>query len=185
MPRHVLAVAAATIGLLSAGGALGATVSDVTGSVGIAGTVTPRCSIGSLQGDTNIFDLGVLTDTSTGLLRNISPLSKTLVGASCNVQSEITVTATPMLTQDFSGAPPSGFSRSIDYVATATGWTPTPASYNTAAVSNPGAAQSRNTAFAADITVTLSDFSTTGGQTLRLVSDPHYRGDIIVTLTAE
>ncbi len=184
MPRHVLAVAAATIGLFSAGGSLAASVSDVTGSVGIAGTVTPRCSIGTLN-DGNIFDLGVLVDTSTGLLRTIAPVSKTLVGASCNVQSDISVTATPMQTQDFSGAPPSGFSSSVDYVATASGWTTTPASYDTSQTSHAGSVQSRSTAFAHDIVVTLSGFNTTGGQAQRLVSDPHYRGDIVVTLSAE
>lgn len=151
----------------------------------VVGSVPAICSGGALGGGNGTFDLGVLTNTSTGLLRSdLSAPARSLVGAYCSAQSTIAVVATPMVAQNFTATAPAGFSRSVDYTATASGWTANPASFNTAAASNPAASQVRATAFTGDIGVGVSNFATTGGAALRLVADTAYRGTVTVTLTA-
>lgn len=153
-------------------------------TVGIIGTVPAQCFGGTLSGDGS-FDLGVLIDLTTGRLRNdLGAPNEVMVGSFCTSRSTITVNATPLEAQNFTATPPSGFSRRVHYAATASGWTTAPASYNTAAAANAAATQSRNSAFTGDITVAISDFSTDGGDTLRLVGDESYRGVVTVTLAA-
>lgn len=153
-------------------------------TVAIVGTAPPMCFGGTLNGSGS-FDLGVLIDTTTGQLRNdLSAPPKILVGSLCTSRSTITVTATPLTAQNFTVAPPIGFSKEVDYTATASGWTTTPASFNTAAAANAAATQSRATAFTGDITVAISGFATTGGNSLRLVADNDYRGLVTVTIAA-
>jgi hypothetical protein len=163
-----------------------AATSASSGAIPVSGTVTTFCTVGSLGAQTDVFDMGILTDTATGLLRpDLGPVSKTLNGATCNVESAISVIATPMLSQDFTGVAPTGFSRSVDYTATASGWTSSPATFVTSQTNNPNDTKIQPAAHSGSITVTLSDFTTTGGATLRLVSDPNYMGAITVTLTAQ
>ncbi len=96
------------------------------------------CAGGTLVGGNDTFDLGVLIDTTTGFLRtDLAAPGKVLSGAYCSGRSTITVAATAMAAQNFTAAPPAGFSRTVDYTATAAGWTTTPASFATAAASNP------------------------------------------------
>ena len=153
-------------------------------TVGIIGTVPAQCFGGTLSGDGS-FDLGVLIDLTTGLLRtDLGAPSEVMVGSFCTSRSTITVNASPLEAQNFTATPPTGFSRRVHYSATASGWTTTPASFDTAAAANAAATQSRNSAFTGDITVAISNFSTDGGQTLRLVGDESYRGVVTVTLAA-
>lgn len=155
-----------------------------TKNVAIVGTVPVLCSGGTLTGG-NTFDVGVLIDISTGFLRSdLSAPNQTLAGSFCSTRTTINVLATPMTAQNFTASPPSGFSRFVDYTATASGWTTTPASYSTASASNPAATQSRDTAFTGPITVGIGNFGTGGGNALRLVADTTYRGTVTVTLTA-
>ncbi|MDE2560650.1 MAG: hypothetical protein KGL48_00250 [Sphingomonadales bacterium] len=150
----------------------------------VIGNVPIMCTGGTLAGD-GTFDLGVLTDTTTGLLRtDLSAPDQVITGSFCSTRSTINVAATPMTAQNYTATPPSGFSRMVNYVATASGWTTTPASFDTAATSNPADTQTRNTAFTGDITVALSGFATGGGNALRLVADTNYQGAVTVTLTA-
>lgn len=177
----LLIVPALALGL--PGAALAQSNTD-TKTVGIVGTAPPMCFGGTLNGSGS-FDLGVLIDTTTGQLRNdLNAPPKVLVGSLCTSRSTITVTATPLTAQNFTVAPPTGFSKAVDYTATASGWTTTPASYNTAAAANAAATQSRATAFTGDITVAISGFATTGGNSLRLVADNDYRGLVTVTIAA-
>ncbi|HOB12757.1 MAG TPA: hypothetical protein PK680_06140 [Novosphingobium sp.] len=153
-------------------------------TVGIVGTVPAMCFGGTLSGD-GTFDLGVLVDLTTGQLRtDLAAPDKVLLGSYCTSRSSITVSATPLEAQNYVSTPPSGFSRTVHYLATASGWTTTPASYDTGAATNNAATQTRNTAFTGDITVAISNFSTSGGSTLRLVGDDAYRGVVTVTLAA-
>lgn len=150
----------------------------------VVGSVPSLCSGGTLAGGGQTFDLGVLVNTTTGQLRSdLSAAARTMAGAFCTQLSTINVTATPMTAQAFTATPPAGFSRSVDYTATAAGWTTTPASFRTSAAANPNATQSRNTPFTGDIAVSVGEFATTGGSALRLVADTVYRGTITVTLT--
>jgi hypothetical protein len=154
-------------------------------SLALIGSVPALCTGGAVTGGDTTYDLGVLVDTATGLLRtDLSAPDKVMAGSFCSTRSTISVEATAMTAQSFAGVAPAGFSKDVHYTATASGWTTTPASFSTAAASNPGASQSRATAFSGDIAVGISGFATAGGNALRLVSDPQYRGQVIVTLTA-
>lgn len=151
----------------------------------VTGNVPVICAGGTLSGGDGTFALGVLVNTTTGLLRtDLAAPDKALTGAFCSALSTISVAATRMTAQNVTAAAPDGFSTGVDFTATASGWTTTPASVNTAASSNPGATQSRNTPFSGNITVGLSNFATTGGSTLRPVADTSYLGSVTVTLTA-
>jgi hypothetical protein len=184
--RRTAAILTAALTLALPGLAQAQTVAGASDSqtVGIVGTVPAICFGGTLTGD-GTFDLGVLVDLTTGQLRSdLSAPSKVLAGSFCSTRSTITVSATPLEAQNYLATPPNGFSRAVHYQATASGWTAIPATYNTAAASNAAATQSRTTAFTGDITVGISNFSTDGGATLRLVGDNAYRGVVTVTLAA-
>lgn len=149
----------------------------------VVGNVPAMCAAGTLSGGNGTFDLGVLIDTTTGFLRtNLSAPNKVLTGSFCSARSTITVNATAMTAQGFTASPPTGFSRTVNYTATASGWTTTPASFTTGAASNAAATQSRTTAFTGDITVGIGGFATGGGSALRLVADTSYQGLVTVTL---
>lgn len=152
----------------------------------VVGNVPAICVGGSVTEAGGIFDLGILVDTTTGLLRSdLSAPSQVLSGSFCSSRSSIAVTATPVVAQTFTATAPTGFSRSVDFTATAAGWTTIPASFSTASANNPAAIQQRTTAFSGPITVGIADFATTGGSGLRLVADTSYRGTVTVTLTPE
>jgi hypothetical protein len=158
--------------------------SDQAGPIPITGNAPTFCTVGGLQGADNVFDLGILADTSTGLLLpSLSAPPKTMTGAFCNTGSTISISATPIEAQTVNGAPPSGYSDEIDFTATASGWTTSPAMFSTGAGANPQASQTRGTPFAGDIVVSIGDFETAGGSTLRMRADPEYRGSITLTLT--
>lgn len=153
-------------------------------TVNIVGTAPAMCFAGTLSG-TGSYDLGVLINTTTGQLRSdLTAPAQILVGSFCTGRSTITVSATPIEAQNYTASPPSGFARRVDYTATASGWTVTPASYNTAAAANTAATQARPTSFSGDVTVAISNFATTGGQSLRLIADGSYRGLVTVTIAA-
>lgn len=165
-------------------GVAAAQTNTSTKNVGIVGFVPVICAGGTLTGG-NTFDVGVLIDTTTGFLRSdLAAPTQTLAGSFCSTRTTINVLATPMVAQNFTATAPEGFSRQVDYVATASGWTTTPASYNTATTANPAATQSRDSAFTGPITVGIGRFATTGGAARRLVADTTYRGTVTVTLTA-
>ena len=153
-------------------------------TVSIIGTAPAMCFGGTLSGD-GTYDLGILIDTTTGQLRtDLTAPPKLLVGSFCTGRSTITIQATPLVAQNFTTTPPGGFSRSVEYVAIARGWTVTPASFSTASAINSAATQTRASAFTGDISVTISGFATTGGNSLRLVADNNYRGLVTVTIAA-
>lgn len=155
-----------------------------TKTVNIVGTAPAMCFAGSVNG-TGSFDLGVLIDTTTGQLRSdLTASPQLLVGSFCTGRSTISISASPLVAQNFTAGPPSGFSHSVDYTATASGWTVTPASYSTATASNTAATQTRPTAFTGDVSVAIAGFSTTGGNGLRLIADTNYRGLVTVTIAA-
>lgn len=166
------------------GAALAQATNTSTKTVGVVGTAPAMCFGGTLTG-TGSYDLGILIDTSTGQLRtDLAAPVKILVGSFCTGRSTITVLATPLAAQNSTVAPPTGFSRQIDYVATASGWTANPAAFNTATPANNAATQTRASAFTGDITVAISGFATSGGNALRLVADDNYRGLVTVTIAA-
>lgn len=161
------------------------TVSDGK-TFAVVGSVPAICVGGSVAEAGGVFDLGVLVNTSTGLLRDdLSVPAQLLSGSFCSSRSSIAVAATPIEAQTFTSSAPAGFSRSVDFTAIASGWTATPASFATAASANPGALQQRDTPFTGPISVSIGNFATSGGAALRLVADTSYRGTVTVTLTPE
>lgn len=160
--------------------------SDSAGPIQISGFVPDNiCTLGDLSDGDNLFDVGVMVDTATGLLRpDLSAPPKVLTGTQCSSRSQLTIAATTMTAQAFTTTPPPGFSRGVDYTATASGWTPTSARYATGSSVNTGATQIRETAGAADITISLSNFATAGGDALHPVADDTYQGAVVVTLAA-
>ncbi|HEY5712497.1 MAG TPA: hypothetical protein VIT38_11435 [Allosphingosinicella sp.] len=178
-----LALAAALI----AGGATAASAQTTAeaGPFPVTGNVPNLCAAGTLTGGGTAFDLGILSNESTGRMRrDLEATPKILTAAYCSTASTITIEATPLESVNNTNAPPPGFSRRIDYSATASGWTNVAAVYDTGSTSNPAATQSRATAFQGDITVSIGTFSTNGGDILRLVADPAYQGIVTVTLAA-
>jgi len=176
------------LAVLAVAGGASAGAAQTTATSGpfpVTGNVPAICAAGTNSSGSGSFDLGVLINTSTGLLRNdLSAPPKVLSGAFCSAPSTITVSAGPLLSVNNTGTPPGGFSRTVDFTATAAGWTATAATFTTGAASNPGATQPRTTAFTGDITVSIGGFTTRGGNALRLVADPAYLGSVTVTLAA-
>lgn len=173
--------------LLTAGsGAASAQSTTATsGPFPVTGNVPALCSAGTLTDNNGVFAVGVLVDLSTGFLRNdLAAPPKVLQGSFCTSRSTITVSATPLVAQAFTSTPPTGFSKTVNFTATAAGWTPNAASFTTGAGTNPNAVQTRATGFTGDITVSIGSFTTGGGPNLRLVEDPLYQGAVTVTLAA-
>ena len=182
--RSSAAIFAAAMAFALPGLAQAQTSNTDSKTVGIVGTVPAQCFGGTLSGDGS-FDLGVLINLTTGQLRtDLGAPNEVLVGSFCTSRSTITVSATPLEAQNYVATPPAGFARRVHYTATASGWTTIPASFTTSAASNAAAVQSRASAFTGDITVAISNFSTDGGATQRLVGDNSYRGVVTVTLAA-
>ena len=158
--------------------------SIATKTLAVTGNVPAMCVGGTVSGD-GAFNLGVLIDTATGLLRtDLAAPARVISGSYCSTRSTIAITATPLAATNFTAVPTSGFSRSVNYTATASGWTPTAASFAIGASANTAATQTRDSAFAGDITVGIGGFGVSGGNALRLVADTAYRGLVTVTLSA-
>jgi hypothetical protein len=151
----------------------------------VTGNVPVLCTAGTLSEDTGVFAVGVLVDLATGYLRNdLAAPPKVLHGTFCTSRSTITVEASPLIAQASTGTPPAGFSNRVDFTATAEGWTQNPAVFATSSATNPNAVQVRETGFTGDIIVSIANFTTGGGPSLRMVEDPLYQGAVIVTLAA-
>jgi len=177
--KLVIGLAAAT-----AASAAAAQSADSSQQFDVTGNVPTLCSIGTLDSDGGTFALGTLIDLSTGKLRtDLSAEDKQLTGAFCTARSTVEISATPLLAESDPSVP-TGFSKGVHFTATASGWTETAASYDTADATHPDASQTRSTAFQGDITVGIDDFRTMGGDNLLLVADPSYLGSVVVTVTS-
>ena len=170
--------------LLAVGGvsAADAQTTVPSGPIPLSGNVPALCTAGTNSSGSGSFDVGVLTDPATGLLRSdLSAPPKVLTNAFCTARSNITISATPLVSVSNLIAS-GGFSRTVNFTATAAGWTTVPATFTTGAAGNPGATQLQPAPFRGDITVSIGSFTTGGGDTLRLVADPAYVGSVTVTL---
>lgn len=156
------------------------------GNVSIDGTVAPLCILGD---PTPVpVDLGQMAQTSGAQVGHIATIANqqvTLPDSFCNFAgSEVTVDASALLTTDPT-TPPAGFSRAVNFTATASGWASTNAAATTAALadgSTPNASGTGSTQplpKLADIQVELSNF-TTPGDVLLVSGD--YSGTVTVTL---
>ena len=171
------------IGLLAAGPSLAQVA--VAGPISVNGNVPALCAFGQTDTLIGSFEMGVLIDTTTGLLRgDLAAADKVITGSFCNSSSSLNVTASRMAAQNFTGVVPANFSSAIDFTATATGWTPTAAAYQTGFVGTQAAAsQNQPQPTAGVITLKVGTFATQGGASLRPVADESYRGTVTLTLT--
>ena len=156
-----------------------------TASITILGSAAQMCHLGSAS--TTTLDVGTLANLSDGTLAPVADKSTTINDSWCNTASTIGILATPLVAQGYSGSPPSGFTKAVNYTAAASGWTSPSASFTTTGdTSGGGSGSTPGTANATDpvaqqITVTVSAFATPGTGN-RLVADANYTGTITVTL---
>lgn len=148
----------------------------------VTGFVSRLCSIGAITGGDNTFAVGSLINPATGFLSaTLSAPPKTVTGSWCNAPSTITLGATQLGATDVATAP-ANFTRAVNYTATASGWSTTPATFTTGAANNPAAVQNATTATAGQITVSIGGFTAAGGDALRPVASPTYQGAVTLTL---
>jgi hypothetical protein len=155
----------------------------------LTGTVTQACSLSGVAG-TGTFTIGGgdLINPATGALANglTTDGAQSITGSWCNGASTITVTASPLVQAGFVGAPPSSFTKAVNYTATATGWGPTATAVtttadNTGSPTSNSASNTVGTATAATINVDLTNFTAPGGSTQKLVAGT-YTGQVVITL---
>jgi hypothetical protein len=157
-----------------------------TGTVAVEGQVRPVCILGNPN--PALVNLGQLSASSgprTGRIAVLPAQSVILPASYCNFAgSVVTVRATALTSSDTS-APQPGFSRAVNYTATATNWA-SGGSTATSAALRDGSTATTNGAGAtqplpkvADVTLTLSSFTAPGD--LILVAG-NYSGTVVVTL---
>lgn len=157
-----------------------------TGTVAVEGQVRPVCILGNPN--PALVNLGQLSASSgprTGRIAVIAPRTVTLPASYCNFAgSVVTVRATALTSSDTS-APQPGFSRAVNYTATATNWASGGSTATSAALRDgssataSGAGATQPLPRVADITLTLSSFTAPGD--LILVAG-NYSGTVVVTL---
>jgi hypothetical protein len=184
MARKFPTLAIATCAL--AGLHLSPSVAANSATVTVKGTVGSACHLGDLSNGQ--IDVGQLSNSSDGTLASIGGTpGTTITGSWCNTGSKISIVAAPLVAQSFAGTPPSGFTKAVNYTASATGWGSATASDTTlgnssgAESSSHSGSQTLNDPEANTITVNLSAFSTPSAGD-RLVADGDYEGTITVTL---
>jgi len=171
-------------GLAAAMPAFGADGSAST-SVTITGSAAKVCALGPASAST--LNVGALVNLSDGTLAPISEQFTTINNSWCNTASTIGIIATPLVAQNYTATPPAGFTRAVNYKATASGWTSPAAAFTTTGNSSGGgngttpASVPATDPVAQQITVTVSNFATPGTGN-RLVADTNYSGQITVTL---
>lgn len=175
-----LIIAASLAATTLAGPALAA-VGDSTGTVTIDGSVADRCLFTTPNGTISLGELSLSgSDTNPGKLNAaaVDGQSATLVGWCNGTSAKITVEAEAIVNSDFTGSPPSGFSRVINYTATANadGEDATDSSTDAGAGDPAGVG-----IFTGEMTVTLSNAS--AGSDLLVAGA--YSGQVLVTLSPD
>lgn len=172
--------------LVVAPGALLAQSANDEGDVTVNGQVAPICVLG--EPTDRVINLGTLIDTSgthIGRITALSPRTVTMPGSFCNyANTTVSIAATAMLEQG--GAPlNTGFARAVNYRVAVSPWASTDAVVTTNAAAD-GTSPTVNGASAtqplpklADLTMRLSDFSTSSDS---LLVAGNYSGVIVVTL---
>lgn len=182
MKRHVTLTALA-IALLPAS-ALAQSVA--TGTVGVDGRVAPVCILGDPNPATvNLGQISAASGPRTGRVATIANRTVQLPASYCNFAgSVVTVRATALIVND-PAAPQTGFTRAVNYTATASGWSSGASAATTAALrdgsnsSATGTGATQPLPKTADITLTLSNFTAPGDGFLVA---GNYSGAVVVTL---
>lgn len=177
-----LALAAAFVGTPVLAQAANTGPATKTFAVGMS--APPLCFLGTATDDDGEFQMKVLTDSATGLLRrDLTAPSKRLQGSFCNAPSELTLEAVEMTPTSAGGATRAGFARAVHFTATASGWTDQPAIFRTnGPASQPEATQIQPSPREGDIVIDVSDFVMNGGAGQRPVASRRYEGAVILTI---
>lgn len=163
------------------------TTSPTTAVIMVTGDAPGACTLGTLGNST--LNVGEMVDPATGELAKIpSPSPTSITGSWCNTASTLTVLATPLVAQNFAGAPPSGFTKAVNYTATVSAWTTNPAIFSTSG--NVSGVQSQTTPGSQvqpapnsnTIVVSIGSFASPSVGDF-LIADPNYSGLITITLT--
>lgn len=157
-----------------------------TGTVGFEAQVRPVCSLGNPS--PALVNLGQLSASSgprSGRIDAIAPRTVMLPASYCNFAGSVVTVQATALTSSDSSAPQSGFTRAVNYTATASNWASGSSAATSAALRDGSSATASATGATqplpklADITLTLSSFTAPGD--LILVAG-NYGGTVVVTL---
>ena len=156
------------------------------GNVGVDGRVAPVCILGDPDPATvNLGQLSAGSGPRTGRVATIANRTVLLPVSHCNFAGSIlTVRATALIVND-PAAPQAGFTRAVNYTATATGWSGGASAATTAALrdgsnsTTSGSGSIQPLPSRADITLTLSNFTTPGDGFLVA---GNYSGTVVITL---
>lgn len=160
--------------------------SAATGTVGVDGRVAPVCILGDPNPATvNLGQLSAASGPRTGRVATIANRTVLLPASFCNFAgSVVTVRATALIVND-PAAPPAGFTRAVNYTASASNWASGSSVTTTSALRDGSNATSTGTGTTqplpkmADITLTLSNFTTPGDGFLVA---GNYSGTVVITL---
>lgn len=153
---------------------------NATGTVSIDGSVADRCLFTGPSATISVGELAKSgTDSDAGRLNpaKLDGESRTLVGWCNGTAATIAVEAEPLLNVDYTSTAPTGFTRRIDYSATALA--NSVSANDSSLVAGSGDAEDIGI-FTGNVVVTLSDSSAPGGA---LLIAGAYQGQVVVTLS--
>jgi hypothetical protein len=185
--KSILSIAANSFAILIAGQASAQQVPGLTSTspnMPVTGNVPTLCAVGAVGGQGS-FPLGILIDTATGKMRvGLSAPDQTITGSWCNAPSSVSISATQLSAVNFTATPPTGFSRSLNYTATASGFSALPASFTTGAATNASATRVTGGPITGPITIAVSAVTPVGANPF-LVADTSYQGIVTITLAVQ
>jgi hypothetical protein len=159
-------------------------ITSTSPNMPVTGNVPTLCAVGAVGGQGS-FPLGVLIDTATGKMRTgLSAPNQTITGSWCNAPSSISISATQLAAVNSTGTPPTGFSRTLNYTATASGFSALPATFTTGAATNTNALRTVGGPITAPIVIAVSAVSPVGDNPF-LVADTSYQGIVTITLAIQ
>lgn len=155
----------------------------LTVAVTINGTVEARCSLANVDDTGAIFDLGEMIGDNGKLRPDLSAPPVEIAASWCNSASRINVEADPLEAITSVPTLPANFSDRVNFTAAVSGWTSSPATYDTAA--GPGASSSQVSAgpVAGGYEISIADFATENGDNY-LLADA-YKGEVRVTIAPQ
>ena len=157
-----------------------------TGTVAIDAQVRSVCILGNPNPAlVNLGQISAGSGPRTGKIDTIAPRTVTLPASFCNFAGSVVRVTTTALTSSDTTSPQPGFTRAVNYTATASGWALGTTAATSAALrdgtspSATGSGATQPLPKIADLSVTLSSFTTPGD--LILVAG-NYSGNVVVTL---
>jgi hypothetical protein len=182
----ILGMAAATAAMIPGTASAQQAADTSTGSVAVGGTVARLCILGApSRANVEVGQMAVTSGARVGRIAVIGSQSVTLPGSFCNFAgSALTVAVTALVLNNAAPVQP-GFSKAVNYTATATNWAVTSTAATSAATAAGGTPTATSTGATqptpkiADVNVTLSDFTAPSDA---LLTAGTYNGVVVVTL---